>query len=69
MDLAMQRTEALRMGQDLLVELAWKRMLTQEGMPMAKGPYGSVQADWLAQNLAHELSGQMGSRTEVGHGA
>jgi hypothetical protein len=68
MDMGVQNAEALRMGQDFLVELAWKRMLTQEGMPMAKGACGSVQADWLAQNLAHELSGQMGSRMEGGHG-
>jgi len=67
MELKAQNAQALRMGQEFLVELAWKRMLTQDGSPLGKGPTGDMQADWLAQNLAHELGARMDSNTGGGH--
>jgi hypothetical protein len=67
MELSTQSAQALRMGQEFLVEMVWKRMLTQDGSPLGKGPAGDMQADWLAQNLAQELGGPADPKVGGGH--
>lgn len=69
MDMASDKAQALRMGSEMLAELAWKRMLSQDGGLLGKGVMGEVQTDWLAQTLAKEMGARMAPTTGGSHGA
>jgi len=69
MDMQADRTQALRLGGEMLAELAWKKVLSQDGGLLGKGILGEVQSDWLAQNLAKEMGAKLVPDTEVGHGS
>jgi hypothetical protein len=69
MDLQAEKTQALRMAGEMLAEMAWKKVLSQDGGLLGKGVMGEVQSDWLAQNLAKDMGAKLVPDKEGSHGA
>jgi hypothetical protein len=58
----------MRMAGEMLAEMAWKKVLSEDGGLLGKGVMGEVQSDWLAQNLAKDMGAKLVPGAEGGHG-